>query len=415
MKNSDDSSEVEPLVPESETEHHVDVDVRRTGSINDRAYTSANQVTPQHFIRDLKDLEIVAIFVVAFDTRHGNVVEWAKPEFMKQQLGGLEFKAMPSGAHNIDNDTVYLYDANLYGVASYSKMSVQNTEERGVRMRSVGVLIHNHHLLHVHQHQLTNLVRYVLENPGDYTQLEKYYQSWTGDYLITNSHYRSSLDLRYPGRYFEKLLSSLGPLLFTLWKAMLLRKRLLFYSPPPAADLCHLVYCANFLLTHSEKLRGNSCRPYYFVNIADTNILSKELSYIACTTEKVMETKSDIYDLYIDNGAVTITSDKLKSLLRVTKGDRIRLGRLYSAIRQPVSCDDTPMTVEDNFYTFFSQLNRDIATRINRLSISDECRLSSQDLSDMGLDSSDSSFLNHLLESLDLDMVVSCSCCSFIQ
>jgi len=73
------------------------------------------------------------------------------------------------------------------------------------------------------------------------------------------------------------------------------------------------------------------------------------------------------------------------------------------------------MTVEDNFYTFFSQLNRDIATRINRLSISDECRLSSQDLSDMGLDSSDSSFLNHLLESLDLDMVVSCSCCSFIQ
>jgi len=46
-----------------------------------------------------------------------------------------------------------------------------------------------------------------------------------------------------------------------------------------------------------------------------------------------METKSDIYDLYIDNGAVTITSDKLKSLLRVTKGDRIRLGRLYSAIR----------------------------------------------------------------------------------
>jgi len=45
---------------------------------------------------------------------------------------------------------------------------------------------------------------------------------------------------------------------------------------------CIVVYCANFLLTHSEKLRGNSCRPYYFVNIADTNILSKELSYIAC-------------------------------------------------------------------------------------------------------------------------------------
>ena len=59
---------------------------------------------------------IVAVFVVAFDTkkgtkRHetstiscpvGNVVEWAYPE--EVNLDGVEFRAMASGFHNVTTD-----------------------------------------------------------------------------------------------------------------------------------------------------------------------------------------------------------------------------------------------------------------------------------------------------------------------
>lgn len=44
------------------------------------------------------------LFVVAFDTKHGNLIEWQIPKSLN--LENVEFKAMASGFHLMENDVV---------------------------------------------------------------------------------------------------------------------------------------------------------------------------------------------------------------------------------------------------------------------------------------------------------------------
>lgn len=46
--------------------------------------------------------QIVAVFVVTFDPRTGNMVEWCLPQDI--DLEGVEFKSMASGSHKIQSD-----------------------------------------------------------------------------------------------------------------------------------------------------------------------------------------------------------------------------------------------------------------------------------------------------------------------
>ena len=47
---------------------------------------------------------LLGIFVVSFDTKLGNVIEWQIPESL--ELDRIEFKAMASGFHLMQNDVV---------------------------------------------------------------------------------------------------------------------------------------------------------------------------------------------------------------------------------------------------------------------------------------------------------------------
>ncbi len=49
---------------------------------------------------------ILGIFVVSFDTKLGNIIEWQIPESLN--LEHVEFKAMASGLHLIQNDMMYI-------------------------------------------------------------------------------------------------------------------------------------------------------------------------------------------------------------------------------------------------------------------------------------------------------------------
>lgn len=118
MDPDDSSSENEPLIVTSDSAAAAS---QRHRDFHDRCKLH----------REFSQFEIVAIFVVAFDTvkgmynhtmnifhsymdatdssllsTSGNIVEWCKPDFMREQLAGLEFKALPSGAHKLDEDEV---------------------------------------------------------------------------------------------------------------------------------------------------------------------------------------------------------------------------------------------------------------------------------------------------------------------
>ncbi|GFW72626.1 DENN domain-containing protein 11 [Trichonephila clavipes] len=129
--------------------------------------------------------DIVCIFTVAFDTRAGNIVEWYLPRDCN--VDGIEFRAMASGSHRVQTDFIYFKRGQLYGLACFENMPVDNVSERGARMKSVGVLAVTYTSLHYHMNFLRKQVRQLLENPGSYTEMEAYYERHKGSFPTFNA------------------------------------------------------------------------------------------------------------------------------------------------------------------------------------------------------------------------------------
>lgn len=51
-------------------------------------------------------------------------------------------------------------------------------------------------------------------------------------------------------------------------------------------------------------------------------------SYLIGTTEKIFESKSQLYDIYVDNQNVITSAQALKDLLKITDADREKLTKL---------------------------------------------------------------------------------------
>ena len=84
--------------------------------------------------------KLVCVFVLRFDTKEGNVLEWSHPQGMLG-LDGLEFKGIPSGLHAVKADRVFVKQAGYYGVACFSNTPTEEAGQRGARMCSVGCLM----------------------------------------------------------------------------------------------------------------------------------------------------------------------------------------------------------------------------------------------------------------------------------
>lgn len=78
------------------------------------------------------------IFVVSFDIRHGNLIEWQLP--IDLNLENIEFKAIASGLHLMRNDVVYFCKGDMFGLAVFESLRGEFAEERNCRMKSVGVM-----------------------------------------------------------------------------------------------------------------------------------------------------------------------------------------------------------------------------------------------------------------------------------
>ena len=60
---------------------------------------------------------MMRIIQFTYSILSGNVVEWKYPE--SYSLTGVEFKALPSGAHNVQHDVMIFELANNFGLAAY--------------------------------------------------------------------------------------------------------------------------------------------------------------------------------------------------------------------------------------------------------------------------------------------------------
>uniref|UniRef100_A0A3B3VJN1 DENN domain-containing protein 11 n=1 Tax=Poecilia latipinna TaxID=48699 RepID=A0A3B3VJN1_9TELE len=353
--------------------------------------------------------QIVAVFVVTFDTRSGNMVEWCLPHDVN--LDGVEFKSMASGSHRITSDFIYFRKGKYFGLACFANMPVESELERGARMKSVGILSPSYTLLYRYMHFLENQVRHQLHCPGQYSPLEAFYEDKkavlppTGNGLVSlcptwtvsaiNRCMHPEMKITHPAGCMSQFIQFFGEQIMVLWKFVLLRKRLLIFSPPPIGVVCYRVYCCCCLANASIPGIGGSVpelRPFFYINIADISTLETEFSYVACTTEKIFEDKKELYDVYIDNQNVKTHRSHLQPLLRLNAADK-----------------------ENIITQFFMELNNRIFQTLCEVAGSSDPTITADHMRAMGLDpQGDRSFLEDLLEvyGIDVTLLIDNLCCS---
>ncbi|KAG0049639.1 hypothetical protein BGZ83_005536 [Gryganskiella cystojenkinii] len=106
----------------------------------------------------------------------------------------------------------------------------------------------------------------------------------------------------------------MGPAIFLIWKAALLKKRILIYTPPPVEPACLAVYNICLMATipsGAATLSSNRChervQPLFCVGINDIeHIEALHGGYVACTTDKLFMFKPHLYDVLVDLSAQSL-------------------------------------------------------------------------------------------------------------
>lgn len=361
--------------------------------------------------------DIVGVFVITFDTRAGNTVEWWAPDDL--DVSGLEFKAMASGAHRVHTDFIYFKRKDYYGLSCFENMKVENEEERGARMKSIGILAKSYSLLHLHMTFLQKQVRRLLERPGIYEDLIQFYLTHQTPPIMDaclGASYKTicdgmhSMEITHPAGCFSQFLNFFGEKVFLLWKLALLKKRILFFSPPPIGVICYRVYCTSTLVAHVyPDLETCLCPPNFYVNVTDVDALAEQLSYVACTTEKIFETKQNLFDLFVDQQNLKVHSSLHERLLELSAADKLKYNHLLELRSkcQPLLAEDSDATDESWFTGFFMAQNTQLFKELLVASRSPEKLWTEEHMHRVGLDPhGDKLFLTELVERYGIDIVL---------
>ncbi|XP_031560300.1 DENN domain-containing protein 11-like [Actinia tenebrosa] len=371
---------------------------------------------------------IVAVFVVHFDTRKGNIIEWKYPKDV--ELSEVEFKALASGSHTITQDFIYFKTKdNLFGLSCFERITVDNAEERGSRMKSVGILCARYTSLHEHLPFLEDEVTKQLDNPGHYEDLENYYHSFK--HCIVRNNFVATpppehlpgleeipvLKITHPAGCFPQFINFFGDKLFALWKLVLLQKRILFFSPPPVGVACYRVYCACLLASHGIPFGFETgSNPLFFTNVCDLETLHNEHKYIACTTEKIFETKEGVWDVYVDNQNIQ-AKGYLNIMTHTNHADRERF-EMLDIYRRDQLINGGEVVDDEKMYTkYFVHLNNTLFQALFEVASSPDRILKAEVIQRVGLDpKADLTFLNDLTELYGIDVQIpEPTCCPFYE
>ncbi|KAL1924435.1 uncharacterized protein VTP21DRAFT_4089 [Calcarisporiella thermophila] len=291
---------------------------------------------------------VVGVFVAKFDITKGNTIEWQYPADI--DLEGVEFKAIPSAIHNVSKDVIYFSHPPYIGLCVFENRPF--AEERGARMRSVGLLVvptlesgkcgqvwrHLDFLkyeasemiemeqlntdrlkayLEAHQFRRTTpasppmntKARRGVSITSVRTHLDHRHrslsQSSSGAQSLMSISERLSVMPHHPAHHFGKFVRAMGPFIFTIWKMALLRKKTLFYAPPPVEEACYYVYGSCLLVaqpssSYSLPSPKEKLQPLFSISINDAEMLASiPHGLVACTTDKIYSTKPHLYDLYV--------------------------------------------------------------------------------------------------------------------
>lgn len=353
--------------------------------------------------------KVAALFLVKFDSKSGYKMVWSKTS-SNISLDGLEYKALPSGVHEFETATVYLtheWNGKLYyGLACFRQLDLNENEETNrdlVRMYSIGILLEpikgkfwkpNEFGTVGWEHSdavQETLLEFLKDE--DLLRLDTLYQNLTGNGLLDlpkpNSPHALNTMLRHPLGKLSAALSAMGPLTFPIYKAALVRKRLLIFNHSSQGsgmiqepcdrdpELCGaMAYIISLLSVipkdvNVEPLDQHELysQPLYNVGLQDMNTkyLEHYPGFIASTSDEILKYQKNLYDYAIvmpSTDAETcklVASDKLDLPIRATFNDYTKFLKVYKQLPnegENATGDDTSSIRTSN--SRFSTLRFDI-------------------------------------------------------
>ncbi|TKA66594.1 hypothetical protein B0A49_06755 [Cryomyces minteri] len=371
---------------------------------------------------------VAAAFLIHFDQRVGYQIAWQRALPGIDLEGIVEFKSLPSGLHNVKEDLVYFVHEDYAGISAFVN-SPAGVEDRNAHLVAVGVLVPLSYgrlgkawlcaeklrglsELLAHDATKTELLQEFWEKhredgksaSPDPQSLDQTPPAAHGHREVEESRQRrnrafsdsthftdadNSLSSTHPALSLSKLLDLLGPLIFPLYRAALLRKRILLLTSAPVRQPCEYVYDLSIIssipssMTDLLSLGPESetllrIRPLFTVGIHDIPLLGKEAApaqksgttanaehniqgesiesrgWVACTTDDILSSKTQLYDLLVETPADNETGTKSQrwTRIRTSQGKTIKATqrdlRRYRSLKHEVS---RLTTIRSNLYS----------------------------------------------------------------
>ncbi|CCU82685.1 unnamed protein product [Blumeria hordei] len=317
---------------------------------------------------------ISALFLIYFDIKAGYTIAWKRSLSNVQLEGVVEYKSLPSGLHLVKEDLIYFVHDNYAGLSAFINIPA-GEEMRNSRMIAVGIMVP---LIcgrlgrsWKHSENLKEMARFELIHDTSKTKvLEDYWEQHKELNLSIHFDHESLLDTpsnpefkslpsspskpriqkrnlstsdapscvpsqdtlpdNHPASSISSLLETFGPLIFPVYRAALLRQRILITTTVPIQEVCKYVYDISILSNVPLAVRHllapqappQRLRSLFSIGIHDIPFLEEDLrmskldhintesryseirgvlgsGWIACTTDKVLATKNTLYDVLI--------------------------------------------------------------------------------------------------------------------
>lgn len=329
--------------------------------------------------------KVLCIFLVQFDMKLGYKLVWSSLQDT-QLLAGIESKALPSGIHEFSSTTVYLtHELNgqlHYGFARFRQLDLNArdapvVDRLLVKMYALGILVEPlrgkfwqplQYLSLGWEHTKAvdlALVEYLRkEELSVLTDLNNTLTS--GSLSVPNSNLSSFEN--HPLSKLPAVMSLVGPLIFPLYKAAILRKRILVISSPSqghselfsehnsvrdpatAGALAYLISLLSVVPkdVHLELPKDSSAlqtsRPIYSIGLSDlsSNFFVKFPGYIATTGDEIIKDQRNVYDIALtissqnDDSCQLTNSEDPSEALKSTYNDYSKFLKLYQKLPQNV-------------------------------------------------------------------------------
>lgn len=320
--------------------------------------------------------KVACLYLAKFDVKEGYTLVWSSsPSTI--DLAGIEYKALPSGVHDYEATNIYLTHESrgtlYYGLARFRQLNLNegNAADRSkVKMYSLGVLLEplagDHWKPHEfatvgfeHVDALDAALAAYLRDENEAT-LTKCLESLTKVDLDVPK--LAPPKLNHPLHKLPAVLALVGPLVFPIYKAALLRKRIMIFNhnqgtlgdPTTCGALAYILALLS-VVPRDVRFEQNSeplsySQPLYSVGLQDlnTDILAHHPGYIASTSDEIIKFQANLYDLGVDMPAaehgvcLVFRSSNVKSPVRATFNDYAKFLKLFRRLPQlqPAVADD---------------------------------------------------------------------------